>query len=468
MITKLMRLGALLLLVAATALLITCSSKKSGGPIQGPVYTATDFFVSITSGDDANIGKKDTPFRSIQRGIDTAAVTGGRVFVAEGVYTENLVLATGVSLFGGYKEGTFAKDASAITTVSDWIVPIAITGSDNVTIDGFTIICTDAVLPGGSSVAISLSDAQGVTISNNVIRAGRGAAGFSPSRPTAQSKSPDGEPGTEANNTGCELFTCPVWTAGGLGGRGAGISGGAGGWANIDYSYNGQSGEGVNAGVGGEGKRALGGRGGDGDNGGAGLSTGANGSGGGAWGSITSGAYLPSPGVDGLSGDDGSGGGGGGGGGGGLSKGASGGGGGAGALGGYGGKGGNGGGASIGILISGDSQATISNNTITLGTGGAGGAGTLGGDPGTPGAGGAGGSGNLFGSAGGNGGRGGAGKAGGFGGGGGGGPAVGIVETASSSTTISNNAITLGDGGPGGTSGGNEGANGHSAEYLKL
>ncbi len=467
MTTKYLRYGALMLLLIATALLPGCSSDDSKPTIQGPTYGPTDFFVSAATGDNTNSGKKNEPFATIQRAVDTAALTGGRIFVAAGDYDENVVLAKGVSLYGGYKDVTFARDTTAVATINGSDVAINVGSADSLTIDRFTINCAAASTPGHSSIGIGLNDSREVTISNNVIHTGNGAGGLSQSKPATPGKSPDGAGGHVASDSGCSLLYC-YDIPGGDGGYLPGMSGGHGGHASSAKGDDGEDGLGPYGGAGAVSKGLLGGTGDNGGNGGAGVSVGANGVGGFAIGTVALGIYEPSAGADGVGGDHGSGGGGGGAGGAGLARGAAGGGGGAGAFAGAPGLGGEGGGASIGILISGNSLAIITNNSITTGTGGAGGSGAPGGDPGLPGVGAAGGGGNLWGAAGGRGGNGGTATAGGTGGGGGGGPSVGIIEAAASSTTRSNNSFTLGAGGTGGSSSGETGADGHVADYVKL
>jgi hypothetical protein len=75
------------------------------------------FFVSVT-GDNAGSGSKDIPFETIQFAIDRAAAASPtrNVYVAGGVYTERVVLKSGVSVYGGYKPGG-ARAADETTTI---------------------------------------------------------------------------------------------------------------------------------------------------------------------------------------------------------------------------------------------------------------------------------------------------------------------------------------------------------------
>jgi hypothetical protein len=461
-------LGALVMTIAALGLLIGCSSNSPTSSGQGSQFQATDFFVSAANGDDANSGKQSAPFATIQMGIDSAKILGGRVFVAEGTYNENISLAKGVSILGGYKDGSFVRDtATAKSIINGTATAIKIFSADSVTIDGFTINCADATSPGASSIAISLNDATNVLISGNLIHAGMGGVGRNRTQPSTPGKAPNGSPGADATNSGCGVLSCTD-TPGGAGGYLGGIAGGVGGDGCSALCPNGAKGQGPAGGAGGISRNLLGGTGGDGGAGGQGASVGASGAGGASIGSISNGAYISASGANGGDGADGSGGGGGGGGGAGLAKGASGGGGGAGGIGGTGGAGGSGGGASIAILLSGNSQATISNNAVTTSNGGVGGAGATGGIPGAPGTGASGGAGNAWGGAGGKGGNGGAGRTGGAGGGGGGGPSVGILEASASSSTRYTNTFTLGSGGAGGSSPSNGGTQGVAVDYQKL
>ena len=457
-------------LFAICMLLTGCSSDdNSGKSPTGPTYLATDFFVSAASGLDENTGKKDAPLKSIRRGIDSAKVTGGRVFVAEGVYDEGVLFFDDkVRLLGGCKEGTFARGIPGVVTVINCIaVGLVIHDADSVTIDGFTINCVAELLPPRiHAIAISLHNADAITISNNVITCGNGTAGESFFKPETPAKSPNGHPGVDANTDGCTIFACPP-SPGGEGGELYGANCGDGGDGCPSKCDDGEYGQGP-GGAGGVSKGLLGGVGENGSDGGLGFYVGVPGAGGAAFGTVYDGFYVPADGGNGTEGANGGGGGGGGGGGSILFKGGSGGGGGAGAHGGCGGHGGGGGGASIGIVISGDSHATITHNTITTRNGGVGGNGAPGGDPGEPGIGGAGGAGNGWGSAGGRGGNGGPGRIGGIGGGGGGGPSICIFEAAESSSTLSENTYIHGAGGFGGAGPGNSGALGEAADHKKL
>jgi hypothetical protein len=60
------------------------------------------------SGDDANAGTRAKPKLTIAAALTAAETAGSAVFVAEGVYTENVTLRT--SVFGGYEAAGFTYD----------------------------------------------------------------------------------------------------------------------------------------------------------------------------------------------------------------------------------------------------------------------------------------------------------------------------------------------------------------------
>ncbi|MCX6835795.1 MAG: DUF1565 domain-containing protein [candidate division Zixibacteria bacterium] len=225
-------LSARWVLLAVGVLLAGCSSDDgSGKSPTGPSFLATDFFVSVASGQDGATGKKEAPFKSIQQGIDSASVTGGRVFVAEGIYNEGVLFFDNkVRLLGGCKEGTFVRDiANAVTVINCTAVGLVIHDADSVTIDGFTVNCVAELLPPRiHAIAISLHNADAITISHNVITCGNGTAGESYVKPETPVQSPDGHPGVDANADGCSIISCPS-SPGGEGGELYGANGGDGG-----------------------------------------------------------------------------------------------------------------------------------------------------------------------------------------------------------------------------------------------
>jgi hypothetical protein len=150
-------------------------------------------YVSIASGNDLNRGVLSEPMKTIQAGIDKAQgyITDGLaetvdVYVAAGLYEVNssedrrIVMANGVSLYGGYKLDFSERNISEYETE---VVDLGTTGEivsgvryyEGVTassiLDGFTIRGGNTVTNDGWSFAIHIEGASPV-ISNNRIYAG--------------------------------------------------------------------------------------------------------------------------------------------------------------------------------------------------------------------------------------------------------------------------------------------------------
>ncbi len=69
------------------------------------------------NGDDANPGTREAPKRTIQAGIDAAALAGLRdVYMATGVYQEAVVLARDVGVYGGYSSDFRVRDLARYET----------------------------------------------------------------------------------------------------------------------------------------------------------------------------------------------------------------------------------------------------------------------------------------------------------------------------------------------------------------
>ncbi|MFT7621576.1 MAG: hypothetical protein ACI9WU_000740 [Myxococcota bacterium] len=217
-------------------------------------------FVS-KSGHDDNPGTIDLPALTVQAGANKAAAFGKRdVYVATGVYSENVTLVAGVAIYGGYSGDFFDRDVTLYETAILGQPPkagkqAAVAGQnldgpleDGATkLDGFSIFGFSNKQVSGSSYAVWLVDCGSqVTLSNNVLYAGDGGNGL----PGEQGIS--GQPGA-GGVTGAQAFDigAPFCSAakdnnpGGSGGQricGAGaVSGGNGGTA-ICPDYDSDSG----------------------------------------------------------------------------------------------------------------------------------------------------------------------------------------------------------------------------------
>jgi hypothetical protein len=443
-------------------------------------------FVS-TRGDDNNPGTLISPKRTIQAAINAAdaAGVGGDVYVAEGEYTQLIDLKAGVSVYGGYDESTWLRDASVSITsikasgfVTNRVVGAVYgSGANNMTLDGLAIESGEgrSTLQGwaGSSVAVTLRASTGVTISNCAITAGAGQGGDNgaPGAPYANRANA----GSVGGRGGDCIYSCcndPTnCSKAGIGGTGTGRQGGDGGPGLNDKGCTGTAGAGnpFSGGLGG----GFSGGGDDGRSGSSIGTAGGNGPGSSGFGDAdAAGMYRPAnEAQNGTIGGPGQGGGGGGGGGGNnFSCGGAGGGGGAGGAGGLQGSKGMSGGASIGLWLVLGSDVAVVNTIITTGDGGVGGAGGEGGAGQPGGFGEAGGVGGGDGKGrGGNGGDGSQGGPGGHGGGGGGGPSVGVaLDSGSKYRPSGSTTINLGAGGDPGTSPGNNGARGVATAIKNL
>lgn len=157
--------------------------------IDGEIGNA--IFVSRTTGFDGHDGSLSNPKRTIQAGIDAAVAQGKRdVFVAGGFYREQIVLATGVGVHGGYasdftgyrdiiyNETIIEADVGAL--IQPGVVnAINITGpSASTRLSGFTILGYNINTPSESSYGIYIKDCDdSVSVTDNLIIAGNGGDG---------------------------------------------------------------------------------------------------------------------------------------------------------------------------------------------------------------------------------------------------------------------------------------------------
>jgi hypothetical protein len=455
------------------------------GEIAGAVFVAPP-----PTGDDANAGTPEEPKATIGAAIAAALADANKdqVYISSGTYAETVELENGISLYGGYDAASdWERSFSNTATIDgDTIAVLGLSITQPTIVDLLTIESADNTQLGGNSIGIYLAESTMPALRNLTVTAGAGGPGIAG---TAGSQGLPGKPGLGG--------TIPVGGAGGdtvmtadPGRPGSGKGGDGGNGADIYPAAGGNGGDGLptpGGGAGGAGGPDPTGEGDlcdlnglNGDPGAVGASgvPGLAGDGGDGDGTVASGFWVGSPGVDGEYGAPGFGGGGGGGGSAGRVMsamvcypvfGGGGGGGGSGGQGGDLGTGGLGGGGSFGIFAY-NTTVDIEASTITAGNGGAGGAGGEGGPGGDGGSGGLGSNGDLVGfegGRGGDGGTGGAGGEGGPGGGGGGGVSYAVYRAGTSTVTIDmSTTLTAGTGGAGGTAatGGNAGTDGTSGE----
>ncbi|MFO0761136.1 MAG: hypothetical protein U0359_31955 [Byssovorax sp.] len=409
-------------------------------------------FVSSSTGEDGkDRGAKDKPFKTLSAAIMAAADMKKPVYACGELFKEVVTISSGVVLYGALdctKEWVYQADKKTGLTADPDAVPVTLASTAGGTmIHDFSITAADAMVDGGSSIAL-VDDQAELMLENVTLNAGKGKAGAggavqSQVATPVDAKGGDGADnmcGVQANVGGNPgINTCLYM------GNMVDVSGGAGGTGtNSMTGGNGQDGNPLGAaGKGGVGQTALqcqpGQPGSQGPDGIAG--SGARGIGDidatGYHGPLASkGTGESSPGQ-------------GGGGGGGAKKcvaggsGPGGGGGGAGGCGGAPGNAGQSGGSSIGILAL---SAKLTLKTVTINTkdgesGGVGGDGQLGAAGGQPG--GAGGANACPGNIGGAGGR------GGSGGGGAGGHSIGLAMKGGTLPALDSTTIKLGQGAPG-------------------
>lgn len=157
-------------------------------------------FVS-PSGDDAAEGTIDAPLRTLTAAINRAGGAKDHVYVAAGVYTEAVVLRSGISLFGGYSANFLQRSLRGNETAifppleiqGERLGTVTATGISTLTIlSGFTISGFVESRPSQSSYTVYLKDCtDALQLTDNIIRAGIGGPGL---------RGGAGQPGSDANN----------------------------------------------------------------------------------------------------------------------------------------------------------------------------------------------------------------------------------------------------------------------------
>jgi hypothetical protein len=260
------------------------------------------------AGSDDSPGTREEPMATIQAAIDAAAGRNSDVYIAEGTWNESVTARRDVSLYGGYRTGSWLREVgSARSRLIGASPALSILNAGDVTVDGLEIESADATGAGLSSVAVLISNTR-ARVYDSVLRAGAGASGRNGVAGGAGGNGPSG-------SNGASQGSCFSSHPGGNGGN-AVYDGGKGGSGGAFGGSNGSGGQGPAGGSAGKGgafsasRINAGASGGSGGNGGSGGS----GSGGNGFGSLEGAEYLPASGSTGGSGASGSGGGGGGGG----------------------------------------------------------------------------------------------------------------------------------------------------------
>ena len=163
-------------------------------------------FVAKT-GDDGNPGTRIQPMLTIQAAIAKAKADGKRdVYVNTSVYSENIVLQPGISVYGGYSADFGQRDIVLYETAIIGQPPagnkigavnaVGISGGgESTVIDGFTIFGHSAQTAGATGYTVYLRNCdQRLKLRNNRILSGNGAPGG------IGTKGQDGNTGAAGNN----------------------------------------------------------------------------------------------------------------------------------------------------------------------------------------------------------------------------------------------------------------------------
>ncbi|PKN54094.1 MAG: hypothetical protein CVU56_28415, partial [Deltaproteobacteria bacterium HGW-Deltaproteobacteria-14] len=180
------------------------------GDVDEGVFVAKD-------GDDDWLGTRDQPVVTISRGVEIAQNLGKRdVYVATGVYSENIRLAVGVGVFGGYSSSFFQRDPLLLETAIIGVtadgnhpgtvtgVNVGASGQPASSLVGFSVFGINAAnQPGANSYSIYLRNCgAGLTISHNRIFAGPGGFGQPGGAGASGAPGANGVAGAAAHDTG--------------------------------------------------------------------------------------------------------------------------------------------------------------------------------------------------------------------------------------------------------------------------
>jgi hypothetical protein len=193
---------------------------------------ATIIHVSI-EGADSSLGTADWPLRHVAAGImraQTCTPAPCLVRIAEGVYEEEIALASGVDLEGGWNRAFTARDVLVYAVVLTSDAPITVTASGlnaETIVDGLTVRGADlsAAIDGAASTALLVRDAgEHLRLRGARIEGGRGARGDAGDDGTLQICTALGGPGGSGYD--CGSTTGQGGNAGGDPASGGGPGGG--------------------------------------------------------------------------------------------------------------------------------------------------------------------------------------------------------------------------------------------------
>jgi len=152
-------------------------------PAKGGCITATDsLFVSMGGTDKPGYGTMEKPYATVgyaasKLGKNTA------IYVCNGTYSDTIVLDAAVSVYGGLTcaAGTWTYVATTFSTITGKTPSYAIeinAGSATVDVEDLQFVGLDAVVAGGSSVAVWVNETPSVTLVNVHGTGGAGRTGL--------------------------------------------------------------------------------------------------------------------------------------------------------------------------------------------------------------------------------------------------------------------------------------------------
>ncbi|MFO8070427.1 MAG: hypothetical protein R6V85_01015 [Polyangia bacterium] len=154
------------------------------GNCDGEIDDTSEFVFVSKDGDDADPGTLEAPLLTIARGVEIAEPWGKTVLVSQGTYDEQVAIASGVSIFGGYRSDFLERDAVLFEVriehgdAPGMPVLIAEDVHQDTKLGGLTIAGGDGVSPGDGTTAVRLVDCgPELELSEMIVEAGAGADG---------------------------------------------------------------------------------------------------------------------------------------------------------------------------------------------------------------------------------------------------------------------------------------------------
>lgn len=161
----------------------TDTSPSCPDPALGEVDEACGIWVSASLGDDANPGTRAAPMASLTAAAEVAYEKRQNVYACGELWTEPMILPRDVSLYGGFDcdDGWAYKGdthRARIETGPDQIPLKTSLYNGQMIIADVDVRAADAMVPGGSSIAVFITDVNDVIFRRCLLRAGDAADGL--------------------------------------------------------------------------------------------------------------------------------------------------------------------------------------------------------------------------------------------------------------------------------------------------